>query len=359
MKPTTPSAGPQVTVAIPTRNRAEFLKDCLQSVLDQTLTDIEVFVSDNASTDDTEAVVKSFDDPRVRYSPLKRDVGRYGNLTRCLSLGSAPYVAVLTDDDTMLPENLERKVAILDQIPEVGIVHSAFHHLSILPDGSRKIERGIHKYFPVDTIEPGAAVVNRLLTEAYYITIPAAVIRRSLVQDESYDEQDGSPADLGLSLRIARRTNVAFIPDPLVICCLQPEGGSVSDRVWELHEGEYRPTFASVAFTKHAKLRFLARYGQEFPNLRALRTGVRRYSRSALLYVLGITSRPDRTVREGLRVLSSAARVEPSILLSPRVLRYLAASLVGRRARRLFRAMATRSGVSNPDTNTRNPDPRP
>ncbi len=345
---------PRVTVAIPTRNRAEYLRECLQSVLSQKLEDIEVFVSDNASTDDTEAVVKSFDDDRVRYSPLKIDVGRYGNLTRCLHLGSAPYVALLTDDDTMLPENLERKVAILDQSPDVGIVHSAFHHRSIFPDGSSRMEKNFHQFFPVDTIEPGSVVVSRLLSEAYYITIPAALIRRSLVQAESYDERDGSPADLGLSLRIARRTNVAFVPDPLVVCSLQPAGGSVSDRMWELRQGEYRPTFASVAFTKHAKQRFLEHYGDEFPDLRSMRTAVRRYSRSALLYVVRIWSPPDRTVREGLHLVSSAARIEPSVLLNRRALRYLAASLAGRRGRRLYRAIRTRSRASKSVMKTRN-----
>jgi glycosyltransferase involved in cell wall biosynthesis len=338
---------PRVTVAIPTRNRAEFLKECLQSVLSQTLQDIEVFVSDNASTDDTETVVKSFDDERVTYSPLKEDVGQYGNMTRCLHLGSAPYLTLLTDDDTMLPENLERKVPILDENPDVGIVHSAFHHLSIFPDGSRSTEEDFHRFFPVDTIEPGSDVVGRLLAEAYYITIPAALIRRSLLQGESYDERDGAPADLGLSLRIARRTNVAFVPDSLVICCLQPEGGSVSDRVWEWRDGEYQPTLASVAFTKRTKLRFLARYGGEFSNLRSMRAGVRRYSRSALLYALRIASAPDRTVREGLHLLSSAARIEPTVLLDSRALRYLAASLAGRRGRRLVRGIATRSRALN------------
>jgi len=117
---------PRVTVAIPTYNRSEMLRRTLQSVIAQTFTNFEVIVSDNASTDDTEAVVASFGDSRVRCLRLDENIGMLGNLTRCLHLGDAPYVMVLHSDDLIRPGLLAAAVDVLDTHRDVVFVHSAF-----------------------------------------------------------------------------------------------------------------------------------------------------------------------------------------------------------------------------------------
>src|SRR5688572_23564901 len=104
---------PLVTVTIPTYNRAHLLGPAIESVLAQSLQDVEIFISDNASTDETQKVVEGIDDPRVHYVRNERNLGVHANLSRGFTLGSAPYVCVLPDDDAMLPRNLERKVAML------------------------------------------------------------------------------------------------------------------------------------------------------------------------------------------------------------------------------------------------------
>jgi glycosyltransferase involved in cell wall biosynthesis len=111
---------PRVTVSIPTYNRSGMLWEALGSVLSQSLGDIEVIVSDNASTDDTRAVVIGFGDPRIRYIRHEEQIARHENFSLCLRVGMAPYVTMLCDmapyvtmlydDDLMLPANLERKI---------------------------------------------------------------------------------------------------------------------------------------------------------------------------------------------------------------------------------------------------------
>src|SRR5918996_2625301 len=259
----TPSS-PRVTVAIPTRNRADMLRGCIQSVLDQTFTDFEVVVSDNASTDNTEEVVGSFQDPRIHYSPLDSNIGLWGNLSRCFRLGTAPYVCILPDDDYMLPLNLERKSESLDRNPEVGMVHSAFQLLMVYPDQTEELRENVdHVHGSVDRIDPGGAVIRSLLTEAYFLNFSGAVIRRSVVADEQFDGDEGAAADLGVCLRIARKAAVAYLAEPLVVYRLHPGAGSVQDGVWEFETGTYGPTLASIAQTKRPKEVFLATYGRE------------------------------------------------------------------------------------------------
>jgi len=334
---------PRVTVAIPTRNRAELLKGCIQSVLDQTFADIEIIVSDNASTDETADVVASSEDPRIHYSPLEEDIGLYGNLSRCLHLGRAPYLTIVPDDDYMLPRNLERKAEVLDRHPDVGIVHSSFHLLIDNPDGSQVLHEDVNQVgASSDMIESGTVVARRLLSQPYFINFTGALIRRSVVRDDSFEAADGPAADLGLCLRIARKASVAFLAESLVGCRLHSDAGSVRDGIYEFTNGVYRPSLASVAITHLPKERFLARYGAEFDDQGKVRIASRRYRREALRYAIRLRSTPNRTGRDALAVLRAAVRVDRAVLMRPFAFRFLATSLLGVRGRRLLASLKRR-----------------
>jgi glycosyltransferase involved in cell wall biosynthesis len=103
------------------------LKHSIESVLMQSFEDYELIISDNASDDETESVVKSYDDPRVRYSRNTTNIGCLANWNRCLALAQGKYIGILPDDDLMLPENLAAKVDVLSRHPEVGLIHSKYH----------------------------------------------------------------------------------------------------------------------------------------------------------------------------------------------------------------------------------------
>jgi glycosyltransferase involved in cell wall biosynthesis len=99
-------APPLVTVAIATYNRAEYLRDSINSVLAQTVEDFELIIVDDGSTDDTRLVVESFDDERVKYVYQEnRGIAAARNVIADISKGT--FTAVHDDDDIMLPWRLE------------------------------------------------------------------------------------------------------------------------------------------------------------------------------------------------------------------------------------------------------------
>ena len=122
---------PRVTVAIPTRNRAGFLREAIESALAQSFADIEVLVCDNASADGTGEVVRSFQDPRLRYVRNDQDLGMVGNWNRCIELARGELIANLADDDLMLPDRLARQLAIFDAHPDTAVPH--LHPRPLLP----------------------------------------------------------------------------------------------------------------------------------------------------------------------------------------------------------------------------------
>lgn len=105
---------PKVSVCIPVWNGERFIAQAIQSTLRQNFADFELIVSDNASTDSTERVVRSFADHRVRWEPHSVNVGAAANFNRCLDLAGGEYLKILCADDILYPNCLSCQVAVLD-----------------------------------------------------------------------------------------------------------------------------------------------------------------------------------------------------------------------------------------------------
>jgi len=114
------TAVPRVSVGMPAFNRAATVGRAIESVLAQTFGDFELIVSDNASTDATEAVCRRHaGDPRIRYTRHGAMIPAYNNFRFVLDAARAPYFMWLPADDYALPCLLERAVGVLDAHREV------------------------------------------------------------------------------------------------------------------------------------------------------------------------------------------------------------------------------------------------
>ncbi|MEZ5317435.1 MAG: glycosyltransferase family A protein [Vicinamibacterales bacterium] len=124
---------PVVSVVIPAYNNAAFLGDAIRSVLDQTFTDLELVVVDDASPEDVRVVVDRHRDPRIRYVRHERNRGLSAARNTGIRESSGPIVALLDGDDLFHPEKLEHHVAFLEAHPDVGVTYNArfeLHHSS-------------------------------------------------------------------------------------------------------------------------------------------------------------------------------------------------------------------------------------
>lgn len=102
----------EVSVIIPAYNTEQYIHKAIASVLAQTLTNIEVIVVDDCSTDNTVEVVQSFTDPRVKLLLNPKNLGAGGARNRALEAATGKWVAVLDSDDWYAPERLERLAKI-------------------------------------------------------------------------------------------------------------------------------------------------------------------------------------------------------------------------------------------------------
>lgn len=107
--------------------KAKFLKECIESILAQTYKNFELIIVNDASPEDLTSIVKSFDDPRIRYYINETNCGALNvvdNWNKCLSYAIGDYVICMGDDDRLLPNCLEEYVKLIEKYPGLGVYHT-------------------------------------------------------------------------------------------------------------------------------------------------------------------------------------------------------------------------------------------
>jgi glycosyltransferase involved in cell wall biosynthesis len=168
------------SVLLPTRNRADLLRLAIQSVLDQDFKDWEIVVSDNASEDDTKAVVEAFGDSRIKYVRTDTLVPVTENWNRALERGSGEYVIMLGDDDCLMGRSLRKADALLGEHgdPEMmftAAIQYAYPGILSIDDGKAFVQ-----YFNGDFLRgtKEAALLPR--------EVATGAVRRSLAFEVSF-----------------------------------------------------------------------------------------------------------------------------------------------------------------------------
>lgn len=136
----TRASAPRVTIGIPVYNGEPYLEETIASIEAQTFADYEVIVSDNASTDRTEAICRAYAarDGRVRYVRNERNVGAAGNFRQLVALAGGEYFKLANADDLCDPPLVAQCVAVLDAHPEVVLCYGK---TTLIDSQGRVLER--------------------------------------------------------------------------------------------------------------------------------------------------------------------------------------------------------------------------
>lgn len=122
---------PSVAVCIPTYNQAQYLIHSVSSAYSQTYPNVEVWVSDDGSTDETPQVMKQLCQkfPQLHYYRQPKNLGIAGNNTWLMSQPKTDFIVRLDSDDVLVPHYVEKLVALLQQYPEAGYAHTAIQNI--------------------------------------------------------------------------------------------------------------------------------------------------------------------------------------------------------------------------------------
>jgi glycosyltransferase involved in cell wall biosynthesis len=198
---------PFFTVVIPTYNRSAFLKEAIQSVLDQTFQDFEVIVVDDHSTDNTQEVVESFHDDRITYILNDRARGGAGTRNAGIFRARGQWVAFLDDDDVWLPQKLELQYKkIKDVDSTVGLIYTGYAVYDF------EMKCPMYSFLP----KKEGWIQKDLLYKNYIGTLSTVAIRSDLLRRiGGLDERFAGMQDMELYVRIADVSRIVSVKDKL------------------------------------------------------------------------------------------------------------------------------------------------
>ena len=115
-----------VTVLMPVYNGEMYLREAIDSILHQTFTDFEFLIINDGSTDNSETIILSYDDSRIRYEKNDSNLKLIATLNKGIELAKGKYIVRMDADDISIPDRIEKQVAFLEKNPDVGICGSWF-----------------------------------------------------------------------------------------------------------------------------------------------------------------------------------------------------------------------------------------
>jgi len=191
---------PLISIVIPTYNHASFLGRALKSVTDQTYINWEVIVIDNHSSDNTNEVMESFIDPRIRYLKIHNNGVIAASRNMGIRAANGEWIAFLDSDDWWTEDKLKVCFnAINDKVDFV------YHHLKMVSDKPRYLRRGLMK-----TPQLTVPVIMDLVLNGNKIINSSVVVRKKLLLEIGGINEDVkviASEDYDTWLRIAKLTN--------------------------------------------------------------------------------------------------------------------------------------------------------
>jgi glycosyltransferase involved in cell wall biosynthesis len=218
--------GAQFSIFVPVYNDARWLAGCLDSILAQTYSSWEVVIGDNQSTDDLQAILARYPDERIRYHCWSRHVGPGENFNRTAELCRFEWVQMLSADDRLAPECLERMAERIERAEAEGDNRLAL----VVTDCARIGEDGqpadwqYYRTTHLNEIPDGrydAADWLRICSDPRPLpwNIGSVALSREVLWEMGgfFRPEIGLSADVEMTLRASAYGDVAYIHEPLLL----------------------------------------------------------------------------------------------------------------------------------------------
>jgi len=284
------SAEPLLSVVIPSYNRADYIGETIESVLQQTYSNIEVVVIDDGSTDNTAQVVEPFA-PRVRYI-RQENAERGASRNHGLRLAKGEYIAFLDSDDLWLPDKAERGIHFLRDRPGVGMLCTD----AIEIDGEGNERRLLHA-------RGYSGKVTGKLLQNNFVIMPTHLARTSVVREIGGFREErklSGSEDWEMWVRLSLVAEIAYIPQVTA---------------------KYRVHTANTMSSAEGMQRSMGRAAQLFNESEHLARTHKRSLRKmdanvALVNAINYCSQRDR--KNSMQLLAHAFASDPQTILDPR-----------------------------------------
>jgi glycosyltransferase involved in cell wall biosynthesis len=243
----------KVSVLVPVFNGADYLAECLDSILTQDFRDVEILIADDQSSDPSPAIIEKYAsrDNRIRWWQNPQRLGLTANSNVCLRAASGEYIKFVHQDDKLLcPSALGKMVAALDENPSAVLAGSQLHltGASLQPVVfSKKSGRFDGKKTIVTCFEQNTNLIGQ----------PTLTLFRKSAAARGFDERFTGGMDFEMWCHLLEQGDFVYLDEPLA--------------TWRVHQNHQTARAQASGATDHESLLLMEIYYGK-PWLRAAAT---------------------------------------------------------------------------------------
>ena len=204
---------PKVSVAIPSYEQKDFLRETIESVLMQDYDNLEIIVSDNASTDGTREMLLEYESKYPGLFKLifqKKNLGIRANHNSAYLACTGQYMAWLDGDDLMLPGRIKKQVAVMESNPNCVV---CIHNIEVFDSDSGKV---LEYYYDLKDRFPNRIQgVEKFLQYGGYAPGPGRMFRLSACPPQGFDDRITNTCDFLFLIDTAVKGEIKYIPEVL------------------------------------------------------------------------------------------------------------------------------------------------
>jgi glycosyltransferase involved in cell wall biosynthesis len=199
------NSAPRVSVLMSVYNGEAYVREAVDSILNQTFTGFEFVVIDDASNDSTAAILDSYDDPRFVRVRNRVNIGLTKSLNKGLQIARGVFIARQDADDISFPERLATQVNYFDSNPHIGLLGTAYYKITVHGEC-------------ITTVNPPLSDTEirwqGLFQNPFCHT--SVMLRRERLRNEQYNEDLPFTQDYDLWMRLLKNTRAANLSTVLV-----------------------------------------------------------------------------------------------------------------------------------------------
>jgi glycosyltransferase involved in cell wall biosynthesis len=194
----------KVTVLMPVYNSEKYLKEAMESILNQTYQDFEFLIIADPSTDNSIQIIKSYNDSRINLVQNEQKLGLVNSLNLGFEIAQGEYIARMDADDISLPQRLQKQLDFMENNPEIGVCGTLFEMFGT--NNQRHDHPENHE------------LIKAFLLFGCYIGHPTVMLRKSILEryDLRYDNSFQHAEDYELWTRVIKYSKFVNIQEVLL-----------------------------------------------------------------------------------------------------------------------------------------------
>lgn len=205
----------KVSVVLTSYNHGKYIREAIDSVLNQTFTDFELIIWDDTSSDNSWEIICSYDDVRIKSHRNNQNTGG-GNINRALEVAQGEYIAIHHSDDVWELDKLEKQVAFLDAHPSMGAV---FTNVLAIGEDSQPLNHPEHFYTSIFD-QPNRSRyewLNYFFYRGNALCHPSVLIRKQCYElCGLYQHGLAQLPDFDMWIRLCLQYEIHVLPEKLV-----------------------------------------------------------------------------------------------------------------------------------------------